>query len=94
MDDGEVARRSLDRQARARAYRIIDVPGYRAWSSRKLREGESDALIAHLDATSLSLLPEELDGYTEKDFEQMLRDLREELGWSDDGPSEEPPQAQ
>jgi hypothetical protein len=59
---------------------MMDLPGYVAWSRRKLAEGESEALIVHLDATSAWLLPEDADKMTEKDYENMLADLQVELG--------------
>jgi hypothetical protein len=43
--DREIARRALDYQARARDYPLLQVPGYKAWSDRKLDGGESDALM-------------------------------------------------
>jgi hypothetical protein len=78
-DDHEIARRSLDLQARARDFRMMDLPGYLAWSERKLAEGESSAFIAHLDETSAWLLPEDAAKMTEKDYDQMLQDLKLEL---------------
>jgi hypothetical protein len=59
---------------------MMDLPGYMSWSSRKLAEGESEALIAHLDATSAWLLPEDAAKMTEKDYDEMLADLKEEFG--------------
>lgn len=79
-DDRELARRALDFQARAKEYRLLDIPGYTAWSNRKLAEGVSPALIAHLDATSMILLPEELGTVPASDFDEMLDDLRHEIG--------------
>ncbi len=78
-DDKEVARRALDFKARARDYRLLDIPGYMAWSRRRLREGVSPALIAHLDSTSMCLLPEDLPTVSEDSFEEMLEDLKGEL---------------
>ena len=78
-DDRDIARRALDFQARARDYRLFDVPGYSAWSQRKLDEGESEALIAHLDATSMCLLPEQLQTVTVQEFEEMLQELKDEI---------------
>jgi hypothetical protein len=79
MDDREIAHRALDFQARARDYGVSELPGYQAWTERKLEQGESPALIAHLDATSMWLLPEDAEKITEQDFEDMLDDLRAEL---------------
>jgi hypothetical protein len=79
-DDREIARQSLDFQTHSRDFRMVDLPGYMTWSSRKLAEGESEALIAHLYATSAWLLPEEAAKMTEKDYDEMLADLKEELG--------------
>jgi hypothetical protein len=79
-DDGrEIARRAADMQARARDYRLMDLPGYMAWSKRKLEEGESDALITHLDATGAWLLPEEAAAMTEADYDEMLASLKTEF---------------
>jgi len=79
-DDQEIARRALDFQARARDYALVSIPAYQEWSERKLNEGESPALIAHLDATSLWLRPEEVAGVSESDFEEMLADLKGTIG--------------
>jgi hypothetical protein len=79
MEDREIARRSLDFQARSRDYRLLDIPGYLEWSRRKLEEGESYALIAHLDATSMCLLPEEVSQVREQVFDEMLDELRAEI---------------
>lgn len=59
---------------------MMDLPGYMAWSSRKLTEGESEALIAHLYATSAWLLPEDAARMTEKDYEGMLAELKKDVG--------------
>ena len=75
-DDREIARRSLDLQARARDYRLLDLPGYLKWSERKLAEGESEAFIAHLDATSCCLLPEEAAKMAASDFEELLEEVK------------------
>ncbi|WP_198089095.1 hypothetical protein [Variovorax sp. E3] len=76
-EDLDVAKRALDLQARARDCALVQLPGYRAWSERKLLEGTSEALIAHLDATAMWLLPEEVSGVSEDDFEELLTDLRD-----------------
>jgi hypothetical protein len=78
-DDREIARRAADIQARARDYQLMDLPGYMAWSKRKLQEGESEALIAHLDATGAWLLPEEAAAMTETDYDAMLASLKVEF---------------
>jgi hypothetical protein len=59
-DNREIARRSLDLQARAKDYALTQIPAYREWSRKKLEEGESEAFVAHLDAMSMWLLPEEV----------------------------------
>lgn len=41
-------------------------------SQRKLKEGVSDALIAHFDATSMELLPEEVATVDEAIFDDLL----------------------
>ncbi len=78
-DDREIARRSLELQTRACDFRLMDLPGDMTWSERKLKEGESPAYIAHLDATSAWLLPEEAANMTERDFDEVLTDLKAEL---------------
>lgn len=79
-DDNEIARRALDFRARARDYRLFDIPGYREWSERRIREGVSPDLIAHLDATSMCLLPEDVASVKEEAFEELLEDLKREIG--------------
>jgi len=78
-DERELVRRSLDRQARAREFRMADLPGYMAWSSRKLADGASPAHIAHLDATTAWLLPEEAASQTDEDYDELLDELVEDL---------------
>jgi len=77
--DREIAHRVLDLQARARDVGLVEIPAYEQWSKRKLLEGESPALIAHLDAMSMFLLPEEVATVTEDEFEELLDELRTEL---------------
>ena len=79
-DDQVIARRALDLQARARDYALVSIPAYQEWSKRKLNEGESPALIANLDARSMWLLPEEVAGVSESDFEELLADLKWTIG--------------
>jgi hypothetical protein len=78
-DERDLARRSLDYQARARDYRMTDLPGYMEWSRSKLAEGHSEAEIAHLDATSVRFLPEDAAKLTTDDYEEMLEDLEASL---------------
>ena len=70
----------LDREKRQRSYRFLDIPAYKRWAERKLDEGVSYDLIAHFDCYSMELLPEELDSVDESDFDEMLEDLRKEIG--------------
>jgi len=79
-DDQEIARRALDLQARAGDYALVSMPAYQEWSERKLSEGESPALIANLDARAMWLLPEEVAGVNESEFEEMLADLKWTIG--------------
>ncbi len=76
----ERARRALDLQARAKDVPLSQIPAYKKWSERQLESGTSDALIAHLDATSMWLLPEEVAKVSEADFDEMLQDLMDEIG--------------
>jgi hypothetical protein len=78
-DDREIARRNLDRQARARDYALVAIPAYAEWSERKLKEGESPAFIAHLDAMSMWLLPEEVRNVGESEFEELLAEVKEDV---------------
>ena len=78
-DDREIARRNLDRQARARDYALGEIPAYSDWSERKLKEGESPAFIAHLDAMSMWLLPEEVPDVGESEFEELLAEVKEDV---------------
>jgi hypothetical protein len=78
-DDRELVQKALERAAREREYPLLQIPAYQAWSKRKLEAGESDALIAHLDATSMCLLPEEVDALTDGDFDEWLEELRSSL---------------
>lgn len=76
----DIAIRVIDLQKRGRDYALIQRPAYGSWSDKKLAEGEPEAFIAHLDATSMWLSPEEVQSITESDFEELLSDLKESLG--------------
>ncbi len=76
-DDRQLASLSLDRQARAKDYPLINIPSYCEWSKRKLAAGESEAFIAHLDALTMWLLPEEVRHVHESTFEELLADIKE-----------------
>ncbi len=56
-----------------------------ACAERKLLAGGDEALIVHMDASSMWLLPEEAAALGEADYEAWLADLREELGMDDEG---------
>jgi hypothetical protein len=78
--DRKIAERVQDLQSRARDYGLLEIPGYMVWSERKLSDGESEALIAHLDATNMWLLPEEIDTVGVAEFEELLADLKIQIG--------------
>lgn len=77
--DRDIARHAADLRERARDVGLVEIPVYTRWSERKLREGDSPALIAHLDAMSMFLLPEDIASVTEAEFDELLEDLRGEL---------------
>jgi hypothetical protein len=77
------ARAFLDLQKRGHDFRLLDIPAYKRWSKRKLDEGVSDALIAHLDATCMFMLPEEVAEVEEDVFDEMLEELRADIGDSE-----------
>jgi hypothetical protein len=79
LDDREIARRSLDLQQRGRDFPFVTIPVYVAWSKRKLQEGESEALINHMDAMAHFCRPEEVAELTEDVFEEILDDIRREV---------------
>ena len=83
-DEHEIAGRSIDMQSRARDYRLLDLPSYLQWSQRKLAAGESEATIAHLDATCVWLLPEDVAQMNAACYEEMLDDLKASLERSSD----------
>jgi hypothetical protein len=78
-EDREIVRRAVASHANLRDYRLMDLPGYMEWSERKLEEGESDALIAHLDATGALLTPEDAAAITDVFYDELLADLNEHL---------------
>jgi hypothetical protein len=84
-DDREIAKQALDLQSRARDYSLAELPGYSAWSERKLDEGESPALIANLDARSMWLLPEEVGEIGNEDYEEILDDVKETIRKQEEG---------
>jgi len=78
-DDRKIGRRSLDLQARAKDFRLMDLPGYMEWSKRKLAEGELPGNIASLDAMSVWLLPEQAAIMNANDYEELLAETKEGL---------------
>ena len=78
--DRDIAQRVAELQNRGRDYALIEIPAYMSWSERKLDAGESPALIANLDGSSMFLLPEEVAAVSEDDFEELLSDLKDEVG--------------
>lgn len=83
--DRETAKLALDLPSRARDYSLAELPGYTAWSERKLHEGESPAFIENLDAQSMWLLPEEVGKIGEDDYEELLDDLKEAVRKLEEG---------
>ena len=58
---------------------LMDIPGFEIWSQQKLATGESESLIAHLKATTIWLLPAEVETVSESEFEEFLEDLKASL---------------
>ena len=82
--DEEIARRALYFQQNAQDVPLTQIPGYMDWSKEKLHAGESEALIAHLDATCMWITPEDLEKIGPSDFQELLDDLKEEIDDDDD----------
>jgi hypothetical protein len=78
-EDREIARRGRHLSANARDYPLVCLPGYMAWSERKIEEGVPPATIANLEARSAWLLPEDLEEIGDDWCEDMLSDLIYEL---------------
>jgi hypothetical protein len=76
IDPEEQAR--VKRAMELKEYRLMDLPGYMEWGEKHL--DESPALIAHLDAASIMLHPSQLNDPHEELFEEMLEDLKQEIG--------------
>jgi hypothetical protein len=57
---------------------LVSVPGYMEWSERLLGEGESPALIAGLDAQSISIRAADAADLDESYFDGMLEAMREQ----------------
>lgn len=72
----EIARRSLNLEKQGRNVPLTQIPGYMEWSKQRLADGESAALIAHLDSTAMWLLPEDVDSVATDDFDEMLDELK------------------
>jgi hypothetical protein len=75
--DKEIAQRVQNMQNNGRDVPLMRLPGYMAWSEKKLDEGVSEALIANLDALSMFLLPEEDATIGVKHYEELLEDLKD-----------------
>jgi hypothetical protein len=77
--DREIARRSLDMQSRARDVPLLQIPAYAPWSEKKLDDGVSEALIAHLDSMSMWLLPEDISAVGAEEFQDLLSELQDSV---------------
>jgi|JI9StandDraft_1071089.scaffolds.fasta_scaffold29482_5 hypothetical protein len=77
--DREIARRSLDMQSRAHDVPLLQIPAYAPWSKKKLDDGVSEALIAHLDSMSMWLLPEDISAVGAEEFEDLLSELQDSV---------------
>ncbi|NHZ42051.1 hypothetical protein [Massilia aquatica] len=78
--DKEIALRVQHLQSSGRDVPLMQLPGYIKWSERKLDEGVSPELIAHLDSITMFLVPEEEQTVGIDEFEELLEDLIEQLG--------------
>ena len=83
--DREIAERASRLAEHGRDYSFVEIPSYREWARAKLREGESAAFIAHLDAMAMFLLPHELGEVGVEEFEELLADLEQSAG---EGPAQ------
>lgn len=79
-NDDESVRKALEAQSRVRKYRMSEVPGYRAWSQRRLDEGALFDVMMYLDSFSMWLTPEDLAKGREEEFEELFQELREDIG--------------
>jgi hypothetical protein len=79
-DERERVRRNLDFEKRARDIPLGTLDKYDEWSAAKLEEGASPALIAHLDAQAIWMLPEEESAVGEDIFDEMMADLKVAIG--------------
>jgi len=82
--DRDIALRALDFQKRAKEYALTERPGYEKWSALQLVSGVSEALIAHLDSMSMTLLPEEVPQVSTSVFDELLGDVKDATGGSAD----------
>lgn len=73
--DKEIALRVEHLQNSGRDVPLMQLPGYVEWSERKLNEGVSPALIAHLDGLAMFLLPEDEQSVGIEEYEELLQDL-------------------
>lgn len=81
--DKDISRKATEDHEPIRKYRLVDIPGYMEWSERKLDEGGNEALIAHLDATSMFLPPADLGDVSTDVFDEMFMELKAEFGDDD-----------
>ncbi len=78
-EDSTIAKRSMDFQVKARDIPLPQIEAYRSWSKRKLDEGVNAALIAHLDATAMWLLPQEITTVGDNEFDELLEELQQSV---------------
>ncbi len=59
--------------------RLVDILGYLEWSQHKIDSGGSPDIIANLDSNCMWLSPEELASVKTDDFEEMYKEVEDEL---------------
>ncbi len=78
-DHKDIAKRTLDMQARGKDYTLPQIAGFKEWAENKSLNGGSEDAIDSMFSLSMYLLPEEALAVTDSDFDEMYEEIIEDF---------------
>jgi hypothetical protein len=78
-DDKEIAKHTLDMQARGKDYSLPQITGFKEWAEKKSSDGGSEDAIDSMFSLSMYLLPEEALALTDEDFDEMYDEILDDI---------------
>lgn len=82
VDDQEIAKKAERIRIEGKDYAMVEIPDFMEWCEKKSSAGCTEAVIDHMLATSMFLLPEELKEVNENDFEEIYQNILSDFDWN------------